>query len=93
MPKLRAGFSLVTMLISRSFSKAFAIVNPKLISDSEVRITAIKVRSAAMRVRWNAIPVRRDDRSMETALDVGSVATPSIEFHFLSSCAFAFPLG
>jgi len=46
-----------------------------------------------MRVRWNAIPVRRDDRSMETALDVGSVATPSIEFHFLSSCAFAFPLG
>jgi len=68
-------------------------VNPKLISDSEVRITAIKVRSAAMRVRWNAIPVRRDDRSMETALDVGSVATPSIEFHFLSSCALAFPLG
>src|SRR4051812_13612563 len=41
------------------------MVKPKLISDSEVRITLIRVRSALMRVRWNDSPVRRLDNSME----------------------------
>ena len=40
-------------------------MKPKLISDSEVRITDISVRSALMRVRWNDMPVRRDDSSTE----------------------------
>jgi hypothetical protein len=40
-------------------------VKPKLISDNEVRITDISVRSALMRVRWNDIPVRRDPSSTD----------------------------
>src|SRR5262245_13951108 len=36
-------------------------------SDSDVRITAISVRSALMRVRWNAIPVWRADSSPATS--------------------------
>src|SRR5262245_27218184 len=35
------------------------MVKPKLISESEVRISAINVRSAAIRVRWKDMPVRR----------------------------------
>ena len=41
------------------------MVNPKPISDSDVRITDISVRSALIRVRWNDIPVRRDESSTE----------------------------
>ena len=41
---------------SRSFSKTWKIVKPKPISDSDVRITDISVRSALMRVRWNDMP-------------------------------------
>ena len=37
----------------------------EVISDSDVRITDISVRSALMRVRWNDMPVRRDDSSTE----------------------------
>ena len=48
-----------------SFSKNCAIVKPKLISDSEVLITDISVRSALMRVRWNDMPVRRADISSD----------------------------
>jgi hypothetical protein len=40
-------------------------VNPNPISDSDVRITDISVRSALMRVRWNDMPVRREDSSVE----------------------------
>ena len=52
-------------LWSRSFSNTWKIVKPNQISDSEVRITDISVRSALMRVRWNDMPVRRDDSSTE----------------------------
>ena len=44
--------------------KNWKIVNPKLMSESEVRITDISVRSALMRVRWNDIPVLRIDISV-----------------------------
>ena len=40
-------------------------MNPNPISDSDVRMTDINVRSALMRVRWKLIPVRRDDSSTE----------------------------
>ena len=45
-------------------------MKPKLISDSDVRITDISVRSALMRVRWNDMPVRRDDSSTEMSSDL-----------------------
>ena len=54
-----------TAPLSRSFSNTWKIVKPKLISDSDVRMTDISVRSALMRVRWNDMPVRRDDSSTE----------------------------
>jgi hypothetical protein len=41
------------------------MVKPKLMSEREVRITDISVRSALMRVRWKLIPVRREDSSTE----------------------------
>ncbi len=50
---------------SRSFSNTWKIVKPKLMSESDVRITDISVRSALMRVRWKLMPVRRDDSSTE----------------------------
>ena len=65
MPKLRGAAACVSVPASRSFSKTWKIVKPKLISDSEVRITDISVRSALMRVRWNDMPVRREDSSTE----------------------------
>jgi hypothetical protein len=34
-------------------------------SDSEVRMTDMSVRSALIRVRWNDMPVRRDESSRE----------------------------
>ena len=40
-------------------------MKPNEISDSEVRITDISVRSALMRVRWNDMPVRREESSTE----------------------------
>ena len=40
-------------------------MKPNEISDSEVRITDIRVRSALMRVRWNDMPVRREESSTE----------------------------
>ena len=49
------------------FWKNWKIVKPKLISDSEVRITDISVRSALMRVRWNDMPVRRIDISVRSS--------------------------
>jgi hypothetical protein len=45
--------------------EAAAGVKPNEISESEVRITDISVRSALMRVRWNDMPVRREDNSTE----------------------------
>jgi hypothetical protein len=39
------------------------MVKPKLISEIEVRITDIKVRSVLLRVRWNDMPVRRAESS------------------------------
>ena len=49
---------------SRALLNTWKIVKPKPISDSEVRITDISVRSALMRVRWNDMPVRRIDISV-----------------------------
>jgi len=46
-------------------SNSWEIVKPKEISDSEVRITDISVRSALKRVRWKAMPVRRAACSTE----------------------------
>ena len=58
-PKLRGACGGVSTFASLSFSKNWKIVKPKLISDSEVRITDMSVLSADMRVRWNDMPVRR----------------------------------
>ena len=66
MPKLRGARGVGDACLPRcSFSNTWKIVKPKLISDSEVRITDIKVRSALMRVRWNDMPVRRAESSTE----------------------------
>ena len=50
-------------------------MNPKPISESDVRITDINVRSALMRVRWNDIPVRRAASSTEISSDRDSDVT------------------
>src|SRR5262249_47283044 len=55
---------------SCAFWKIWYIVKPKPISDSDVRITDINVRSALIRVRWKDMPVRRDDSSVEIAASV-----------------------
>ena len=47
------------------FRNSWEIVKPKEISDSEVRIADISVRSALKRVRWKAMPVRRAACSTE----------------------------
>src|SRR5271167_3231818 len=79
MPKCRAAWvSLSTSLLSLSLSKTWKIVKPKLISDSEVRITDISVRSALMRVRWNDMPVRRADSSTEISSDFDFDVTGSM---------------
>ena len=57
-------------LASCSFWNTWKIVKPKLISDSDVRITDISVRSALIRVRWNDMPVRRDDSSTDAVSEV-----------------------
>src|SRR5882672_5307170 len=64
-PKLRGDLLFLSTPASCSFWKTWKIVKPKPINDSEVRITDISVRSALIRVRWNDIPVRRDDSSTE----------------------------
>ncbi len=48
-------------------------MKPKPISESEVRITDISVRSALMRVRWNDIPVWRAASSWEISDGSGVV--------------------
>jgi hypothetical protein len=50
------------------------MVKPKLISEIEVRMTDISVRSVLMRVRWKDMPVRRAESST-----AGSFSTPSNE--------------
>src|SRR5262249_40891821 len=59
MPKLRAEPPYVMVPTSRSLWNTWKIVKPKEISDKDVRITDINVRSALKRVRWKAMPVRR----------------------------------
>ena len=54
------------------------IVKPKPISDSDVRMTDISVRSALMRVRWNDMPVRRADNSVEMRSELDFPVTASI---------------
>src|SRR6516165_4967213 len=54
------------------------MVKPKLMSDSAVRMTAISVRSAAMRVRWNAMPVRRIASSVVTDAELGALLNVSV---------------
>src|SRR5271170_5766728 len=98
MPKCRAAWvSLSTSLLSLSLSKTWKIVKPKLISDSEVRITDISVRSALMRVRWNDIPVRRAASSSETRLGSNFVTLSTSLLSRLSGCvpiaAFDPPVG
>src|SRR5262245_21094516 len=59
-PKFRDAFGASLRLPPAwSLEKNWKIVKPKLMSEIEVRITDMSVRSAASRVRWNAIPVRR----------------------------------
>ena len=70
MPKLRGAAACADHVGIPSFWKTWKIVKPKLISDSDVRITDISVRSALMRVRWNDMPVRRDDSSTEISVRV-----------------------
>src|ERR1044072_4966896 len=53
------------------------MVKPKPISDSDVRITDIKVRSALIRVRWNDMPVRREASSV-LIVDAGDLAVTSV---------------
>ena len=65
MPKLLAAPACAIVPASRSFSNTWEIVKPKESSDSEVRITDIRARSALIRVRWNACPVRRAAGSTE----------------------------
>src|SRR5271168_81564 len=77
-PKLRAGAAPVSTFWSRNFWKTWKMVKPKLISDSEVRITDISVRSALMRVRWNDMPVRRADSSTEISSDFDFDVTGSM---------------
>jgi len=48
---LRAAALLASTFASCSFWKIWKMVKPKLISDSDVRITDISVRSALRRVR------------------------------------------
>jgi hypothetical protein len=84
-PKLRAAWALDSVPASRSVSKTWKIVNPKPISDSAVRITDISMRSALMRVRWNDMPVRRDDSSTE--MRSGSEAAVTGGLRLLSSIA------
>src|SRR5579863_2767854 len=63
-PKLRGAAAFLMISRSRSFSNTCAMVKPKPISEREVRITDISVRSALIRVRWNDMPVRRDESSV-----------------------------
>src|SRR5262245_6127887 len=70
MPNMRGSCAEVTTSVSFSFWKNCAIVKPKLISDSDVRITDISVRSALMRVRWKDMPVRRFESSTEMSSPV-----------------------
>ena len=63
--EVKRGPPLFRTFDSCSFWKIWKIVKPKPISENEVRITDISVRSALMRVRWNDIPVRRDASSVE----------------------------
>jgi hypothetical protein len=44
------------------------MVKPNPMSDSDVRITDINVRSALIRVRWKDIPVRRAESSDENTV-------------------------
>ncbi len=52
-------------------------MKPNEISESEVRITDIRVRSALIRVRWNDMPVRRDDSSTDIWSEPDLDVTPS----------------
>ena len=65
-PKLRAGVppSREQVLLAQILEE-LEDREAEGISDSEVRITHISVRSALMRVRWNDMPVRREDSSTE----------------------------
>src|SRR4030095_1526706 len=54
------------------------MVKPKPISDRDVRMTDINVRSALNRVRWNDIPVRRDESSVEILASLDADVTRSL---------------
>src|SRR5215469_538177 len=77
-PKLRAGAAPLSTPASFSLLKNVKMVKPKLMSDSAVRMTAISVRSAAMRVRWNAMPVRRIASSVVADAGLGAQLNASV---------------
>ena len=89
-PKPRDAPALSMTAFSCSFWNTWAIVKPKLMSESEVRITDISVRSADMRVRWNDMPVRRAESSIDarSSTDAPSgpppAAGPNLGLQFLS---------
>src|SRR5262245_16784692 len=79
-----------------SFEKNWKIVNPKLISESDVRITDMSVRSALMRVRWNDMPVRRADSSVDgssNGCSYGPWGARSSTVRVPSSCGAACVIG
>ena len=59
-------------------------MNPKAISERDVRITDINVRSALMRVRWNDIPVRREASSVAMRLDSDDAVTRGCETSWIT---------
>ena len=73
-PKLCAAEALLMTAFSCNFWKAWAMVKPKPMSESEVRITDISVRSADIRVRWNDMPVRRAESSVDARSDTDAPA-------------------
>ena len=78
-PKSRDAPALLMTALSCSFWNTWAMVKPKLMSESDVRITDISVRSADMRVRWNDMPVRRAESSIDalSSTDVPSGPPPA----------------
>jgi hypothetical protein len=76
-PKLRDAALFFCTSDACRFWKNWKIVKPKPIKDREVRITDINVRSALLRVRWNDMPVRRNESSVDASAEPAP-ARPSL---------------
>src|SRR5262245_37273728 len=79
MPKWSGAAALFSSSASCAFWNTWKMVKPNPMSDSEVRITDISVRSALMRVRWNDIPVRRAESSTEMRSELDSEVTRTLD--------------